>query len=226
MALTGLLPPGRGSLAAVHALVDGVATATGYGRAGPTRRGRGSSPPTSGPGAASCSDATTCRPTPTAARGWCARARLADAVQASCSIPGWYPPTVIDGVPYVDGGAVSICSVDCCSARRHGRRRRRGVHPGADGRRRARPADGHRGAARAPGAQAGHPARSQADAARLRAAGKRVCLLTPGPADLAGMGVNMMDPPRRTEVFETARDTAAAQLRRELAASAGWGRRA
>ncbi len=81
-------------------------------RRGPRRRGRGSSPPTTAPGGASCSAATTCRRCRTGVPGTCARPRSPTAVQASCSIPAWYPPTVIDGVPYVDGGAVSICSVD------------------------------------------------------------------------------------------------------------------
>ena len=34
------------------------------------------------------------------------RVPLADAVVASCSIPGWYAPAVIDGRRYVDGGAL------------------------------------------------------------------------------------------------------------------------
>jgi len=67
--------------------------------------------------------------------------------------------------------------------------------------------------------------RISADAARLRSDGMRVCLLTPGPEDLTAMGVNMMDPTRRTEVMQTATDTAAEELRRQLASSAGWGRR-
>jgi NTE family protein len=39
-------------------------------------------------------------------------AALADAVMASCAIPGWYSPVVIDGVRYVDGGACSATNVD------------------------------------------------------------------------------------------------------------------
>jgi NTE family protein len=48
--------------------------------------------------------------------------------------------------------------------------------------------------------------------------------VTPEPADLAVIGLNLMNPARRTEVFETAQDTAAAQLARQLSSSAGWGR--
>ena len=68
--------------------------------------------------------------------------------------------------------------------------------------------------------------RIAADVARLRSIGMRVCLLTPGPTDLAAMGVNMMNPARRTEVWETAQVTAAEQVRQQLAANDGWGRRA
>jgi NTE family protein len=63
-----------------------------------------------------------------------------------------------------------------------------------------------------------------ADVATLRTAGMRVCLVTPEPADLAVLGVNLMDPTRRSEVLETAQVTAAAQLTRQLVPSAGWTR--
>jgi NTE family protein len=220
VAITGLLPAGRGSLEPVRALVEGVAIATGHADAWPAaprpwivaadqrsgRRvvfGRDELPPRADG-----------RPRQLRT------APLADAVQASCSIPAWYPPKLIDGVPYVDGGAVSICSVDVvrhlpveevfvlapmastqpdtptATVARLERRVRRLV-----------------------------TRRVLSDAARLRSAGKRVCVITPCADDLAVMGVNMMNPARRTEVLESARESAAAQVRRELASSAGWGRR-
>ncbi len=40
------------------------------------------------------------------------RASLADAVSASVAIPGYFSPIVIDGVPYVDGGAWSTHHAD------------------------------------------------------------------------------------------------------------------
>ena len=46
----------------------------------------------------------------------------------------------------------------------------------------------------------------------------RVVLLTPVASDLEAMGVNMMDPARRTDVLDSARQTAAAQLRAQVAA--------
>lgn len=39
-------------------------------------------------------------------------ASLPDAVSASCSIPGYFRPVDIDGVPYVDGGAWSVHHAD------------------------------------------------------------------------------------------------------------------
>jgi NTE family protein len=218
--LTGLLPAGRGSLAPIRALVDGVAHATGYRERWPDaprpwivaadhrsgRRvvfGREDLPPRS--------DGR-----PRTVR----RARLAEAVQASCSIPGWYPPTMIGGVPYIDGGAISICSLDVLrhsdveevfvlapmasvdpdrpttTVGRLERRLRRLV-----------------------------TRRILLDAARLRSEGKRVCVLTPDAHDLAIMGANMMNPNRRTEVLGSAQRTVAAQVRREFSTSAGWGQR-
>jgi NTE family protein len=119
---------------------------------------------------------------------------------------------VIDGVPYVDGGAASIASVDVLrhttvdevyvlapmasveldhpagTAARFERRLRRVV-----------------------------TRRILADIEMLRASGMRVVLVTPGPDDLSAMGANMMNPTRRTEVFDTARETAATSLRTDLA---------
>jgi NTE family protein len=46
----------------------------------------------------------------------------------------------------------------------------------------------------------------------LRAAGVRVTMLTPGPADLAAMGVNLMDPRRRRDVLETSLATSPVAL--------------
>jgi NTE family protein len=220
VALTGLLPPGRGSLAPVHDLIEGVAAATGFADRWPDAPR---------PWIAAADQITGRRvvfgrdnlaPGPDGVARVVRRARLADAVQASCSIPAWYPPTIIEGVPYVDGGAASIASVDVLR------------HTSVD-----------EVFVLAPMASVDldHPRttagklerrlrrlvtrRIAADVAALRSIGMRVCLLTPGPADLAAMGVNMMNPARRTEVWETAQETAAVQVRRQLAASDGWGRR-
>jgi NTE family protein len=219
MALSGLVPAGRGSLAPVRELVGSVATSAGFDRVWPQaprpwivaadyRTGRrvifGRDDLAAGP------DGHT---------RIVRKARLADAVQASCSIPGWYPPTVIDGVPYIDGGAVSNTSLDALRTAavdevyvfapmasivpdqprtmigRLERRVRRVI-----------------------------TRRIVADATALRAQGVKVCIVTPGPADLEAMGVNLMDPGPRLDVLTIARDTATAQLRRQLTASDGWAR--
>jgi NTE family protein len=46
----------------------------------------------------------------------------------------------------------------------------------------------------------------------LRAAGTRVTVLTPGPEDLAAMGVNFMDPRRRRPALDVAMRTSAATI--------------
>ena len=43
-------------------------------------------------------------------------ARLDEAVTASCAIPGWYAPVLIDGRRYVDGGTLSATSADLLAA--------------------------------------------------------------------------------------------------------------
>jgi NTE family protein len=63
----------------------------------------------------------------------------------------------------------------------------------------------------------------QHDANRLRAAGARVVVLTPGPYDLEVMGGNLMNPRRRTEVLDTALLTSTTALR-ELRLNIGLAR--
>jgi NTE family protein len=210
VALSGLLPEGRGTLEPVRRLIAAVADGAGLDGAWPSRprpwivaadyrSGRrvvfGRESPVKPPSPAS----------------------LADAVTASCSIPAWYAPTVIDGVPYIDGGTISNASVDLL--------RGTGVEevyvfaPMASVEiDRARTALGRVERAVRRAITRG----IMADVARVRAGGARVCLVTPEPEDLAAMGVNLMNPARRSEVFETARSTAARQLKRQLTSRAGW----
>jgi NTE family protein len=125
------------------------------------------------------------------------RASLPDAVVASCSIPGWYEPTRIDGRRYVDGGVRSVTSVSALSG-----------------------TDLHEVYVLAPMAstEPDHPLQPHLrlerrlrqlitralvrQARALGAEGKRVTVLTPGPRDLAVMGANLMDPRRRQAVLE------------------------
>ena len=135
-------------------------------------------------------------------------AALADAVIASCAIPGWYAPVVIEGRPYVDGGTLSATSLDLLvgagldevyvlapmasfaydrprtALARAERRWRRLVTRGV-----------------------------LADAEVLRASGTSVTLLGPGREDLQAIGANLMDPRRRQAVLSTALRTSVQALR-------------
>ena len=115
--------------------------------------------------------------------------RLPDAVVASCSIPGWYQPVVINGRRYVDGGLRSATSLGLVGE-----------------------ADVDEVYVLAPMAsfEMDRPRKPQQllerrlrrlltnalrrDANALRSLGVRVTMLTPGPEDLAVMGANLMDP--------------------------------
>jgi len=135
------------------------------------------------------------------------RARLPDAVVASCSIPGWYEPAVIGGRRYVDGGVRSPTSLGALA--------RAGVDEifvlapmasvVAD-----RPRMPHERLERRLRALITTALLREVRA--LRSAGITVTVLTPGPEDLAVMGVNLMDPRRRRVVLETSLTTSAAAL--------------
>jgi NTE family protein len=136
-------------------------------------------------------------------------APLADAVVASCSIPGWYEPAVINGRRYVDGGVRSPTSL--------------GLLAGAG-------VDEVYVLAPLAAVVADQPRKPHErlerrlrrlitrallrEARALRSAGIKVTVLTPGPGDLAVMGVNLMDPRRRQAVLETSLHTSAAALAR------------
>jgi NTE family protein len=137
------------------------------------------------------------------------RASLADAVVASCSIPGWYEPTVIGGRRYVDGGVRSMTSLSALNG-----------------------TDVQEVYVLAPMAstEPDHPLQPHLRIERrlrqlitsavirraraLGAQGKRVTVVTPGPEDLAIMGVNLMDPRRRKAVLDVSFRTSAAALAR------------
>lgn len=210
VALSGLLPQGRGTLEPVRRLIAAVAESAGFEQQWPERPRPWivAADYRTGQRAVFGRESVV-RP----AR----RSSLADAVTASCSIPAWYAPTVIDGVPYIDGGTISNASVDLL--------RGTGIDevyvfaPMASVEiDRARTAVGRVERAVRRAITRG----IMTDVARLRAGGARVCLITPEPDDLAAMGVNLMNPARRAEVLDTARVTAARQLRRQLTARAGW----
>jgi len=135
------------------------------------------------------------------------RASLPEAVIASCSIPGWYEPAVIGGRRYVDGGVRSATSLDMLGG-----------------------TDVQDVYVLAPMAstQPDHPLQPHLrmerrlrqvltlalvrQAKALAARGKRVVVLTPGPRDLAAMGMNLMDARRRQAVLELSFRTSADAL--------------
>jgi NTE family protein len=136
-------------------------------------------------------------------------APVADAVAASCAIPGFYHPVRIAGRRYVDGGICStsnldlLCGADldlvvCLSPMSS-------VAPVAGG----SPADRFARLMRAAaGRRLGHEAR------KLRAEGTDVLVLEPGPDDCALMGLNLMSGSRRIQVMEQARNSTARDLHR------------
>lgn len=145
-------------------------------------------------------------------------ATVGEAVLASCSIPGWFAPQTINGRRYVDGGIASTTSLRLLA------------RPGAPELDEVivlapmasyeydRPAD--------PLAQLERKLRRlltrwlDAEIEAVRAAGVRVRVLTPGPADLAAMGGNLMNPRRRERVLDTALATAPRAVATALGSSA------
>jgi NTE family protein len=210
-ALASVLPPGRGSIRAVGDLVDKVtAEAITLGLRGPD------------------DPAWPVAPTPWIAtmdydtgrrvvfgRSGAPPATLADAVTASCSIPGWYEAVTIGGHRYIDGGTCSATSLDVLAPL--GLDEVIVLAPMASfAYDRPKNAFGRieRGVRRAT------TKRLFREAAKVRATGTRVTMFAPGPEDLQAIGVNLMDARRRLSVFETSLRTTAAALRGQTLLSA------
>ncbi|WP_088290828.1 patatin-like phospholipase family protein [Kineosporia sp. A_224] len=125
-------------------------------------------------------------------------ADLAEAVMASCAIPGWYTPVTIGGRRYVDGGACSATNVDLAAGlgldevfvlapmvsfafdspthwRAMAERRWRGRVT----------------------------RRCLREVAKVHAGGTDVTVIGPGPEDLEAIGANLMAVERRRTVLET-----------------------
>lgn len=136
-------------------------------------------------------------------------ASLPDAVVASCSIPGWHRPTRIGDRRYVDGGVRSSASLDLLQdlgldevfvlAPMASRETDRPLRPSWRAERAMRQF---------------FAAQLEGERRKVERGGTRVTVVMPGPADLAAMGVNLMDGRRRHEVVWTAQVTVAAALRR------------
>ncbi|MFJ8044959.1 patatin-like phospholipase family protein [Kitasatospora sp. NPDC096147] len=156
-------------------------------------------------------------------------AEPADAVMASCAIPGWFAPVELGGARYVDGGCWSATNADLMLGRGldevyvlapmalrpvwpDGRDARGGpVGAVREWRRRDRP----RGVLVQLVGRYRRVVTRQLfrEVRELRASGVRVQVLAPTLEDLAAMGPNMMDPVRRALTLETALHTTARALR-------------
>jgi NTE family protein len=132
-------------------------------------------------------------------------AELADAVAASCAIPGFFRPVRIGGRRYVDGGVCSASNLDLLAGL--GLDLVICLNP-LSSRDESAPADRiTRAARRASGRRLGHEGK------KLQSFGTAVALIQPSGSDHTAMGNNLMSPVRRQEVIQTARETVAAQLR-------------
>jgi NTE family protein len=198
VALSGLLPAGRGTLSPIHQMLHSMAeqslpengwpsrstwiVATDYATGRRVALGRPGDPV----------------------------AQLADAVCASCAIPAWYAPVRIGEHAYIDGGTTSNASVDLVPVGDYDEvyvlAPMASVEPDNP---------------RSPVAMLERRVRRSItrgiaqDVARLRDGGARVMLLTPGPEDLTMMGANLMNPRRRLAVLHTAMRTVAIDIRNQ-----------
>jgi NTE family protein len=136
-------------------------------------------------------------------------ANAAEAVAASCAIPGFYHPVKVAGRRYVDGGICSTSNLDLLCGRDLDLviclNPMSSVAPVAGG----SPADRF---ARLMRAAAGR--RLAHEARKLRAEGTDVLVLQPGRDDCALMGLNLMSGSRRVQVMEQARKSIARELHR------------
>jgi NTE family protein len=135
-------------------------------------------------------------------------AELADAVAASCAIPGFYHPVAIAGRRYVDGGLWSTSNLDI--VRNEGLdlviclNPTSSLHPPFAWNPAERLAAGMR---RLSGRRLG------SEAKKLRATGTKVVLIQPTTEDHAVMGPNLMNTRNRNPVIQTAVRTIGEQLR-------------
>jgi NTE family protein len=136
------------------------------------------------------------------------RADLADAVAASCAIPGIYHPVTIGGRRFVDGGIYSVSNLDLL--RNEGLDLVISLNPTSTLHpiRAINPRDAVAiFLRRASGRRLG------SETKKLRANGADVVLIQPTGDDLEAMGPNLMRSANRNRVIEVARRTVAQQLR-------------
>jgi NTE family protein len=119
---------------------------------------------------------------------------VAQAVLASCAIPGVFAPITIDGRAYVDGGAWSPTNMDAAEIER------------GDCVLCLNPTGSLRPTVAAPAGAIGPISRtlSNGEALALRHRGAKVRTINPDGASSEAMGVNLMDPNRRQAVIAAA----------------------
>jgi NTE family protein len=136
-------------------------------------------------------------------------APLADAVSASCAIPGFYRPVQIGGRTYVDGGVCSTSNLDLVADRNLDLvvclNPASSLAPFV-----ARsPADYFAGAMRV-----GAGRRLRYEARKVEALGSDLLLVQPSARDLEAMGPNLMARGRQARVIDQARVSTSEALRR------------
>ena len=136
-------------------------------------------------------------------------APLADAVMASCAIPGWFEPVSIDSRTYVDGGAWSATSADVLAGQ--GLDEVYVVAPMVSFETDEPDSLLSRLERRWRGSVT---RRCASEVEELRETGAAVTVLGPGREDLEAMGGNIMDGRRRLEVLETSLRTSRVALER------------
>lgn len=144
-------------------------------------------------------------------------ADVATAVAASCAIPGYFAPVEVGGARYVDGGVHSVTNVDTLAGE--------GLDLIVVSAPMSVAADAVRPSLDV-AARLAAAGRLRWELGRVRRGGTPVVAFEPGPADLAAMGPNPMDPARREAVLRQARASALRRLRQaplqeRLAALAG-----
>lgn len=190
--LSAFLPEGRGNLAAVGALISHVVADGWVVRQGVTvvalDYDTGERMPFGSPGALP--------------------AALAEAVMASCAIPGWYQPVRIADHRFIDGGAWSSTNLDLLAGQGLDEVFVLAPQVSFD--------------ADAPTQWATRLERQWRarvtrkvirEVATVHAHGTEVTVLGPGPVDLEAFGANLMDVSRRPSVVETSLRTSALALR-------------
>jgi len=132
-------------------------------------------------------------------------ADVADAVAASCAIPGFFEPVPIDGERYVDGGAHSLTNAGLLA--------RRDLDLVVVSSPMSVTGRGLRASIDMPARRLARAALGQA-ASRIRRQGTPVLAFQPTAADLDLMGLNAMDPERRGPVALQARESTRRRLER------------